>query len=324
MRALAIGMESGAGRGGRSNLPTIKIGKVVSVRREDHSVDLAFLDGNILTKVPVLSGWLGSQFGAVCLTAPSYDPKQKAKKTYPESDSAVHAATNTSEVGRDIYAVVLQAEGSFLGTAGQWVIGFLPPQVSEMLFARHALKEDGTPIGEEGEFDDLFLFRHPSDVQSTIARDGKFTLQFPGGSRVALGEDVEKVILTKKDYDRRYQLRHNLNRLASILLRAIGQGGVESATVLASAGGALDLFGLVTVSIRNLFSRIMLLASGDIEIDTHGGRGPETEPVESGDDNAGLPGENPNGGDIRILAKRNIIEIADQNVLIQGQRIDLN
>lgn len=223
----------------------VKIGKVLSVHREDHSVDLVFLDGNVVTQVPVLTSGLGSNFGLVNMVAPSYDPDQLAKKTYPETQaSAVHSAANTSKVGRDLYALILQAEGNLLGTAKMAVVGFLPPQVSEMLFARHEISgSTGAQAASaelEGEFDDFMLYRHPADVQVTMDKKGKLSIQHPNGSRITMGEDVGGVDLTKKDYDKRYELRHNLHTSVSIYIEAVDDGGTKRADVLISAGGEIE------------------------------------------------------------------------------------
>lgn len=203
----------------------VKIAKVVSVHRDGHSVEVQFLDGGPTAKVPVLSGWLGSNFGAVCLTAPTYDTAEPAKKTYPENSSTfAKPATITSDVGRDIYAVILQAEGGFLGTAGMWVIGFQAPQVSEMIFARHDMNDDGSPVDpeKEGEFDDMLLIRHPSDVQVTIDKTGQIAMQHPSGAYVTVGPAIGRRSLNGKDYDQRYQLRENRQVWASIKTQVIG------------------------------------------------------------------------------------------------------
>lgn len=227
----------------RTRESPVKIGKVVSVHREDHSVDLVFLDGNVVTQVPVLTNGLGSNFGTVNMVAPSYDKDQLAKKTYPEaSTNAVHSGTNTSKVGRDQYVWVLQAEGNFFGTAKMAVIGFMPPQVSEMLFARHEMGEDGVQSmssERQGEFDDMLLHRHPSDMQTTLDKSGKLSVQNPNGSRITMGEDVGAVDLTKKDYDKLYELRENLDRAVSIYALAKDAAHKKRADILNSAGGII-------------------------------------------------------------------------------------
>lgn len=239
---LRIGHENATQALERPHSPLIKLGKVISVHREDHSVDVMFLDGNPVTQIPVLTSWVGTNFGFVGMVAPSYDPKQPARKTYPDSgESVVHSEANESKTGRDLYAVVLQAEGSYLGTAKMWVVGFLPPQVSEMLFARHEMNEEGQAAQseQEGEFDDLALFRHPSDHQITIDKRGKVSIQHPNGSRITMGNDTGEVVLTKKDYDKLYELRHNKATDVSTYVIARDANRTRRADLFISAGGLI-------------------------------------------------------------------------------------
>lgn len=291
----------------------VKVGKVLSVHREDHSVDVQFLDGGPTAKVPVLCGWIGSNFGAVHLTAPTYDKEELARKTYPDAppDMAVSPA-NESKTGRDIYAVVLQAEGGFLGTAGMWVIGFEAPQVSEMLFARDDMSEGAEP--GNGTFADMLLLRHPSDAQAVIDRYAKLTYQHPAGTRLAIGENIDKTHLKKKDYDQRYQLRHNITRYASFLLRAIGPGGIERATVRGLVSGLLELFAFATILLINKLAFITIDAGGNIVLSTHGGRAPVTEEVEDGQEPSGA--DSGPGNDIRLESVKDIIETAVKSILM--------
>lgn len=226
----------------RPQSPLLKFGKVISVHREDNSVDVAFLDSNVVTQIPVLSSFAGSNFGLVNMVGPSYDQTQLAKKTYPdETSNTVHADANESQTGRDVYALVLQAEGSGLGTAKMYVVGFAYPQVSEMLFPRHEIDDSGAlaPGAIEGEFEDMLLYRHPSDVQTTMDRWGKVSLQHPNGSRITMGTDTSSVDLIKKDYDKKYELRHNLEKDVSIYIEAVDADGHKRADVFVSAGGVV-------------------------------------------------------------------------------------
>lgn len=239
MRDLGIGAQQGLS-GFRPNNPIFKVGKVISTHPEDHSVDVMLLDTTATMTVPVLSGWMGSNFGITCLTGPSYDKKQPAKKTYPEAGpETLHSPTITSDVGRDIYALIVQMEGNYLGTADSAVIGFFPAQVSEMLFARDPMKdaEEESQADERGLYDDLLLVRHPSDVQLTIDKGSKLSMQLPNGTRFTMGPDVGAVNLAKKDYDRRYEIRENKDKNASAYVVAVDADGTARADVLVSADG---------------------------------------------------------------------------------------
>lgn len=236
---LRTGRENAVTPYTRPNLPLFKVGKVISIHREDHSADVIFLDSNVVTQIPIMCNWLGSNFGLVHLTAPSYDPEQLARKTYPENEGAKHAKANTSEKGRDIYVYVAQVEGNYLGTAKMVIVGTMAPQVCEMLFPRHELNEDGVAAQaeQEGEFDDFMLFRHPSDQQVTLDKKGKLSVQHPNGSRITMGTDIGAVSLEKKDYDKLYELRHNKSADVSVYAIVRDASNKKRVDLLMDAGG---------------------------------------------------------------------------------------
>lgn len=244
----------------------VKQAKVIGVHREDHSVDIAFMDGSIARNVPVLSGWMGSAYGIAGLTAPSYDPEVLAKKTYPANQQATKPTAN-SAITRDQYAAVLQMEGHGFGTGGYVVLGFYAPQVSEMLF----------PRGESEEFSDMLLIRHPSDVQTTVDKAGKVSIQHPTGTRITIG--MGSVDLTKQDYDQRYEIRHNTEALKDIEAVAMGSEEEEASLYLKTVGQA-KLYGRQLVRLHTKTStniemddggHIDIWASGSITLHTDGG-----------------------------------------------------
>lgn len=241
----------------QQSLPSgVKQAKVIAVHRDDHTVDVAFMDGSTVRRVPVLSGWLGSNHGAVGLTAPTYDPHVLAKKTYPNvAGDTVQPPANPSNVGRDQYAAVLQMEGHGFGSAGYVVLGFFSAQVSEMLF----------PAGEGNEFTDMLLVRHPSDVQTTIDKNGKVSIQHPTGTRITIGTGA--VNLTKKDYDERYEIRHNKEALTDIEAVTMGQSEIE-ASLLLKTNGKADLYGKREVNIHTKAATHIILNedTGSIDI----------------------------------------------------------
>ncbi len=292
-----------------------KVAKVVAVNPESHALDIAYLDGGFASNVPALSQWAGTTHGTVFTPIPTYESNVPQRKTYPFNTSMkFDEETNPDKTGQDQYVLVVQLEGSLtgLGQSGAIVLGYIYPQVSEMLFA----------AGENKEFHNFYLFRHPSDLEEIRDKTGKWALQHPSGTRAAMGENTDRVVLREKDYDKRYRLRRNIERAVNWLLRVV-RGGLEQSS-LALMGGAAELYGLASSHLKNLFAEVSLLESGDIVIDTHDGRGPETEPTESGEDNSGLPSPSPNGGNIFIRAKKDIEAIADGNVKVSGIRIDLN
>jgi len=223
-----------------ASLPAgVKTGKVVGVHRDDHSIDVQFLDGSLARHVPVLSGWLGTTHGAVHLTAPTYDEQEPARKTYPEATgTAVQPPHNEGGAGRDQYACLMQLEGHGFGTSGYVCVGFFAPNVSEMLFP----KDDGTA---KDAFSDMLLVRHSSDVQSTMDKDGKVSIQHPCGARITIGTGATN--LEGKDYDKRYTLRANKTNWKDVEAISTGPGGnnsvEEEASLRLQVAGVANLYG---------------------------------------------------------------------------------
>jgi hypothetical protein len=183
----------------------VKVGKVLSVHRDDHSLDVVFQDGNIARHVPLLSGQLSTTAGFVGMIAPTYDETVLGRKTYPDAQGPIaQPPYNPSEKGRDQYVALMQMESAGFGTAGYVALGYFAPQVSEMLFDK--------------EFSDMALYRHSSDVQTTLDHTGKLAIQHPKGTRIVMGPDIGEVDLTGKDYDGLYALRNNTDIIAQIYL----------------------------------------------------------------------------------------------------------
>lgn len=251
----------------------LKIGKVIAVNPENHSVDVAYLDGGFASNLPTLSAWAGSTHGVTFTPSPTYEKDVPQRKTYPNSvDMAYDDITNPDKTGQDQYVLVAQIEGSLtgLGMAGAIVVGYFYPQVSEMLFDE----------GEEGKRRNMLLFRHPSDVQATIEKDGKISIQHPNGTRITVGEDISPLDLGQKDYDKRYTLRRNLNphNGVSVVVEAINDSEPK-ARVIWSADGEVDVWAKKQVRLRNFAGCVITLdedgtitisAPGDITLSAGG------------------------------------------------------
>lgn len=178
-----------------------KVGRVVAVRQSSCSVDVVLLDGGYLRDVPVLQPWAGTTSGMMHLTAPTMDEEVWARKTYPDAGPKHRQPPhNEGQKGRDIYVLLLQAEGSSHSRRGIYAIGFGTPQVSEMLFPNVA------------ELQDLFLHRHPSDLVTSIDWTGKWSLQHPQGARITMGPTINRVRLEARDFDKHWHLRNNRGR----------------------------------------------------------------------------------------------------------------
>jgi hypothetical protein len=200
--------------------PLIRIGKVLAVQRHAHTVDLIFLNGLVVRAVPVASGWGGSAFGFTGLMAPYRDSETLSRKTYPEAPNPVQTtrpAANT-EVPRDIYAVVASIDGSSRGDSGHVVIGFLYPQVSEMMFSADQVDGEGRKL-----FQDFLLVRHPSDLEVMVDEWGGLRAQHPTLAILAMLNappfvpgSTGRLDLTKQDYDQLYEIRANTARMLPV------------------------------------------------------------------------------------------------------------
>lgn len=144
----------------------LKLAKVVKVHPQHRSVDLVFLSGGVqLSGVPVMTHNGTSSSGSFDLPSPVVDEDKP---------------WDTSLLGkRDMVAVV--------GSAGDYpiVLGFLMPQISEMMFEEENLRVD----------------RHVSDVYTVHDAQGNVTLNHPSGSHVFIGPDSPRRV-DGMDYDK--------------------------------------------------------------------------------------------------------------------------
>jgi hypothetical protein len=187
---------------------TFRVGKVIRVHPASHSVDIAPMDGPIISDVAVLETAYGSIFGISTLTSPSYDKEAPAQMTYPEAEGAVQDPdTVHGDAHRDIYVVFTQLGGSVLGLGRHVCIGAIRGRVTEMSFV-------------DKLYEDQWLVRHPSDVQVTIDKDGKTSVQHPSGARVTIGDNRHAVDLEGKDQDKQYKLRENKDKKVGIRVRS--------------------------------------------------------------------------------------------------------
>lgn len=198
-------LENSKGRSYLPDFPMLKIGKVTAVHRAENSVDLVMLTGEIATHVLVLCGMpVGSNFGTVNLVAPTTDIGSELAEVgnYTSGVEPTYGVPSIAEVGvtggsilhppleqdqqlytdpnanRDIYAAVMPVESSQIGINGMVIMGFIYPQQVEMMF----------DSGGDNQLSDFFLYRHPSDVQITIDRNGFTSIQHPSGARLTMGD----------------------------------------------------------------------------------------------------------------------------------------
>lgn len=206
---------------------TMSLGRVVAVHPEDNSVDLVMVADNArMVAVQVLSGAASGSTGLADLTDPL--PANDADKW-----------DRFTPTARDITAVV-----GYIGRHPV-VVGFLFPQVSQVLFARTNFRVD----------------RHASDAYSTLDEGGNFEWAHPSGTFVRVAESPEHEDLTGMDFDGRWAIGRNTDTAPwlSIMVKA---AGVEAARL------RIDPMGNVTLAhAGNLAVQTAGAASFDVTSD---------------------------------------------------------
>jgi hypothetical protein len=179
---------------------TLRLGRVTAVHPEDNSVDLVMLaDWSRIVGAQVISGAASTNTGLVDLVVPT--PVSGDKWDFREVTD------------RDVIAIV--------GMFGVMpvVLGFLFPQVNEMLFAEPNRR----------------IMRHASDVYTSIDGDGNFELAHPSGAFVRLATTPDHEDLTGKDFDGRWKITKNLARELYLTVQ------VGTTTIKVNPGGDIAI-----------------------------------------------------------------------------------
>ena len=177
-----------------------RIGYVVAVHPEDHSIDLVMADNGerlIGVQVPTLNG--STRTGTIDLPAV---PEKKDKWDI------------TQLTGQDMKAIV-----GYVGR-NPVVRGFLFPQVNQMLSKDPKMRID----------------RHQSDVMTTIDGDGNIQLTHPSGTYIRIGETPDKVDMAGKNADGSAAFDRNTGRKVNI---RIGLAGGVLELTMTPTGGVL-------------------------------------------------------------------------------------
>lgn len=195
---------------------TLKIGVVVKVHPEDRSVDVVMVeDGSRLAGVQVLGEMLSDRAGHNDLheTGAPADGEQW-------SVTAARDRQNTIAV---------------LGYVGRMpvVVGFLSPQVSQLLFDRA----------------DFRVERHPSDVYSTVDKAGNVEFYHPSGTFLRFALDPEHEDLTGKDVDGKWKIDRNTQSAPWVSLWVKNAGAHRAKLRIDPAGNvSLDHVGNLTTN----------------------------------------------------------------------------
>lgn len=182
-----------------------RLARVVGMHGD--TADLWFLD----------DGWRVPRAPIMCESASNNSGSHEDHDITPVTDDDPAQFPDAS--GRFLIAVVGNLRGFPV------VLGFLPPTLSEMIFA-----------------DKRFIRRFDSDVYMSVDKDGNAELFHPSGAFVRIGEAVEHEDLTGKDARKLFKLRRNTGQKPSIKV-AIGLGEDKVCSVLMDSTGAVSIEG---------------------------------------------------------------------------------
>lgn len=193
----------------------LRLAKVVATHPEDHSVDLLMLhDLSRYAGVQVLVDMAGLDCGTSNLVEPELsNPDDK------------WAAKDSKK--RDITAVV-----GFIANQ-PLVLGFLHPQVTQMLFKRK----------------NFHVRRHPSDVYSSMDDDGNLEVSHPSGTFIRMAVNPEHEDLTGKDFDKKWAIKRNKDKKVAVRIE-VAAGGARKSTLTMLPDGTVTLDATAQVTLR--------------------------------------------------------------------------
>lgn len=158
--------------------------RVVKWNSASNSVDVVLMEDNRrFSGVQILAKSAGGDFGSYGLGVPTeegYEAKTTRK--------------------RDVFAAV-----GFVGRQPV-VMGFLFPQVTQMLFHKDA----------DPRYEEMSIERHPSDVYSQLDGEANFEWRHPSGAFIRIAEDPSHEDLGNKDYLERWKIENNTERQVHI------------------------------------------------------------------------------------------------------------
>ena len=198
---------------------TLRLAKVTGIAPGGYSVDLLFLDdGSRVPSVQVVSPSAATDAGYNSLIAPDTGADQWSA-----------ADSNT----RDLTAVVGFMQGFPV------VLGFLFPQVCQMLFDRQNFE----------------VKRHPSDVYTAIDDDGNVEVFHPSGTYLRIGETPAHQDLTGQDLDGQWKISKNTGKAVHVQLTIKNAGSqVASLNIDPSGNVTLDHTGNFTHNVGGSYT----------------------------------------------------------------------
>lgn len=198
----------------------MKLAKVTRVVPGGYAVDLLFLDdGSRVPAVQVMASAASGNTGLVDLA----QPDQSADQWDPNVQGE-----------REMIACVSFYRGLPV------VMGFLFPQICQMLFDRQNFKVD----------------RHSSDVYSTIDADGNTEVYHPSGTYLRIGTDPAHEDLTGQDFDGKWAIAKNADKAVHVQLTVKNAGVQKFSLNIDPAGNVtVDHAGNYTQNIGGNFTQ---------------------------------------------------------------------
>jgi hypothetical protein len=194
---------------------------VVATYPQGCAVDVLLPDsGSRLTNVQVMLSSASDSSGTVDLPDPGL-PTDDTRWNLP------------SDPTRNIIAVVQSYKGNPVCT------GFIMPKIGQMTFDRVNFR----------------VFRHASDVYTTINEDGDTELYHPSGTYFRIGASPAHEDLTGQDYDGKWAIANNTAAAPYVKL-ALANAGVVKATL------EIDPSGNMTVTAQTITATI----GGDVSV----------------------------------------------------------
>lgn len=192
----------------------MKLAKVTRVVPGGYAVDLLFLDdGSRVPAVQVMASAASGNTGLVDLAQPDQNADQWDPNILGE---------------REIIACVSFYRGLPV------VMGFLFPQVCQMLFDRQNFKVE----------------RHASDVYSTIDADGNTEVYHPSGTYLRIGTTPAHEDLTGQDFDGKWAIAKNTDKAVHVQL-TVKNAGAQVASL------NIDPTGNVTLNHAGNFTHVV-------------------------------------------------------------------
>lgn len=179
----------------------LRLARVAATHPEDNSVDVVMLDDR--------SRYHGVQ---VCApTAGTNTGRADLPDVTPTTDK--YSLDESGECA-------MRAIVGFLAPDAPVVLGFLFPQVNQILFSDRNRR----------------IERHASDVYTSTDGDGNFEFYHPSGTYLRVGTSEAHEDLTGKDYDKKWAISKNTAKAVHVHLRVSNAGSEKAAVDIDPSG----------------------------------------------------------------------------------------